>query len=305
MRLRRITAADEIEAAARAGAPFFGGLVLREGAARPDSYLALAEVEPGAGVAPADWLDEPQALITEILALHQVPAPLAERIVFAVARSEHRAVGDPVGDLAAGLAACLPFARLAGPWCRGSVALVGPPGAGKTTLAAKLAARVRRVRPLLLDAAGGSQLAEYAEALGATLRPALDPAALAGTPRRAIIDMPGINPHDGAALRRTAELLRAARAEPILVLPADLGAADAAATARAFGPLSVRKLVVTRLDVVRRLGGVLAAAAAGGCDLVAASVTPHFAYGLRPLSPVVLARRLLSAAIDGRRWRVG
>jgi len=34
-------------------------------------------------------------------------------------------------------------------------------------------------------------------------------------------------------------------------------------------------------------------------------VTPHFAYGLRPLTPVVLARRLISAARAPQRWTTG
>jgi flagellar biosynthesis protein FlhF len=60
---------------------------------------------------------------------------------------------------------------------------------------------------------------------------------------------------------------------------------------------------VTRLDIVRRLGGLLAAAASGGYAIVGGSITPHFTYGLRPLTPRVLARRLLSAALDDKRWR--
>ena len=72
----------------------------------------------------------------------------------------------------------------------------------------------------------------------------------------------------------------------------------------AFRALPIRRLVVTRLDIVRRLGGMLCAAEAGGYDLIGGSVTPHFAYGLRPLTAEVLARRLLSAALDGKRWRV-
>jgi hypothetical protein len=61
-------------------------------------------------------------------------------------------------------------------------------------------------------------------------------------------------------------------------------------------------LVVTRFDMVRRVGGVLGAAMQG-VALVAVSVTPNFAYGLRPLTAEVLARRLLSGALDEARWQ--
>jgi hypothetical protein len=54
---------------------------------------------------------------------------------------------------------------------------------------------------------------------------------------------------------------------------------------------------------VRRLGGLLTAASAGNYAIVGGSVTSHFTYGLCPLTPSVLARRLLGAALDDRHWR--
>ena len=55
-------------------------------------------------------------------------------------------------------------------------------------------------------------------------------------------------------------------------------------------------------SIVRRVGAVLGAAMAG-LALAGASVTPHFAYGLRALTPEVLAQRLLSGALEEQRWR--
>src|SRR6266852_215250 len=63
-----------------------------------------------------------------------------------------------------------------------------------------------------------------------------------------------------------------------------------------FAPLGARALLPTRLDLVRRLGGVPAAADAGRLTLSAAGVTPQFAYGLHPLTPLLLSRRLFSGA---------
>src|SRR5258707_5189687 len=63
-----------------------------------------------------------------------------------------------------------------------------------------------------------------------------------------------------------------------------------------FAPLGARALLPTRLDLVRRLGGVPAAADAGRLALSAAGVTPQFAYGLHPLTPLLLSRRLFSGA---------
>ncbi len=281
---------------------------------RPYRRFAVAEDdEPAHGFAPADWHGDPETLITEVLALHNVSATLSERILEAIRHSHDRPVGDPLADLAAGLSVCLSFAPFAKLWNNGSVALVGPPGAGKTTLAAKLAARAKRGQPMLLNTdtertGALAQLAEYADVLGVGLASADDAEAIArtlrGGSRRIIIDTSGINPFDDGAMHRLAGLVGAARAEPILVLPANIEREEAVAVVGAFRALPIRRLVVTRLDIVRRLGGMLSAAEAGGYDIIGGSVTPHFAYGLRPLTADVLARRLLSSALDGKRWRV-
>jgi flagellar biosynthesis protein FlhF len=85
-------------------------------------------------------------------------------------------------------------------------------------------------------------------------------------------------------------------------LPANVEPDEAVEIVGAFRALPIRRLLATRLDIVRRLGGLIAAASCGGYDLVGGSVTPHFTYGLRPLTPMVLARRLLRAALDDQRW---
>src|SRR5579883_2275330 len=146
----------------------------------------------------------------------------------AVRDAADRPVADPIGALACGLSKCLSFAPMSALFGRGSVALVGPPGAGKTTLAAKLAAAPQRGRPVILNADGArsgahEQLAEYAEVLGARLESIGDAAANAqrmrGRRGRLIIDTSGVNPFARQAMQDVAALVAAARAEPILVLP--------------------------------------------------------------------------------------
>src|SRR5260370_1583842 len=166
-------------------------------------------------------------------------------------RAQNRAVigkpeGDPLRDLGGGLAACLSFSSFAGLWRGGALALVGPPGVGKTTLAGKLAARARRSRPILLNTDAArvgvtAQLAEYSGVLGIALQSAGDAEAFArslrGRRRRIIIDTSGINPFGGSAVDELARLVRSAPPPPVLVLPPPVRAQEAAPSLPALPPL--------------------------------------------------------------------
>ncbi len=222
------------------------------------------------------------------LARHNMPGELAARLALA--------------PLELGLPAALPFAPL--PMER-PLLLVGPPGAGKTLTCAKLAAREALAgrAPLVATVDGEragavEQLAAFTRLLRLTLAVAHRPEALvkALAPRApgqpAIIDGFGADPFDEAQSRRLLALIHASGAAPVLVLPAGLDAEEAAELARAFHALGARHLIATRLDIARRLGGVLAAAAEG-LALAEAGVGPQVAEGLVPLTPARLAARLM------------
>jgi flagellar biosynthesis protein FlhF len=204
-------------------------------------------------------------------------------------------------DLAAALAARLSFEPL--PLDR-PILLVGPPGAGKTLTCAKLAARAKMAgqTPLVVTADGAragavEQLAAFTRLLRLTLAVAALPEALAKALRArepgqmALVDGFGCDPFDEAQAERLHRLIRAADALPVLVLPAGLDPEESAELARAFHTLGARHLLPTRLDLARRLGGVLSAACIG-LALTEAGIGPQVAHGLQPLSPSWLAARL-------------
>ena len=229
-------------------------------------------------------------------AYHAVPHHLASRLA------------GP--DLAGSLRAAWHFGPLPLQYSPGPSAplmLIGMPGAGKTLTTARLATRLvlAGTQPLVITAdgrrAGGAEeLAAYTRLLGLTLLAASTPAtlrrALTQAPPGApiLIDTAGTNPFDAAETDALASLVQDSGATPILVMAAGAHPEEAAEQAHAFASLGVSHLLPTRLDIARRLGCVLAAAAAPGLTLTEAGIGTGATDGLVRLTPEFLAARLLA-----------
>jgi flagellar biosynthesis protein FlhF len=222
---------------------------------------------------------------------HGVPPALARRL--------------RAGPLTFALSLALRFAALdlvgAAP-----LLLVGPPGAGKTLTIVRLATRLvlAGVRPIVVCADGAragaaEQVAAFTRLLGVELIEAASADEVAAATRAragggpVLIDTPGADPWGGEATDLLAGLAASLRARLVAVLPAGLDAAEAADLAEGYMALGAGAMVATRLDVARRLGGVLSAAATG-LPLVEAGIGPGAADGLVPATPDLLARRLLA-----------
>jgi flagellar biosynthesis protein FlhF len=186
--------------------------------------------------------------------------------------------------------------------------LAGPPGAGKTLAAAKLAARAvlagQTVRLITTDtgsAGAVEQLTAFARPLKLTVETAEGPAGLAAViakrraalPTMTLIDTQGVNPYDSVELAGLAAQIVAAKADPILVLGAGGDARECGEMAEIFARIGCTRLLVTRLDLARRLGGVLSAALTG-LALAETGASPIVAHGLQPLTPDALARLLVA-----------
>jgi flagellar biosynthesis protein FlhF len=241
--------------------------------------------------------------VRQALAFHGTPQRLIERLAQAAGALE---AGDVTLAFAGAVDAGFAFRPLGDADKDRPTMLVGPPGAGKTITTAKLAARTvlakRPVNVVSIDsqrAGGVEQLSAFTRILGLGLVTAATAsalaAAIAANPAgvRTYIDTPGTNPFDDAEMERLATFVDAAKAEPVLVLPAGGDAMETAEIAAAFAGLGARRMIVTRLDAARRLGSILAAADAAHLSFAHVSVTPHVANGLSPINPVSLARLIL------------
>jgi flagellar biosynthesis protein FlhF len=243
-----------------------------------------AALEPDAPALP-----DPERL--DRLRWHGTPTSLAAAL--AAAPLEHS------------LAAQLRFASLELSPGSAPILFAGPPGAGKTLTVARLATRLvmQGITPMVISADGeragaAEQLAAFTRLLGIMLVVAPDALTLGrALARRAgggpvLIDSAGIDPFSASAQAGIAGLSTTALATTALVLPAGLDANEAADAAAAFKAAGASLLVATRLDTARRMGGVLAAAAAG-LMLTEAGVGPGAADGLLPMTPASLAARLV------------
>ena len=245
-------------------------------------------------------------MVADALQRHGVPASLAEQLIDAASGLDTE---DPRLALGSALDSYFTFNPL--PDGRSPVkplALVGPPGSGKTLVAAKLAARAvfkkRSVGVITTDtvrAGGVDQLAAFTRLMKLKLATVEDPDALAGAfevhrkTDLVLVDTAGRNPFDAEDMQDLRALLGAGEVEPVLVLPAGLDALEAADMALAFKAVGVRRMLVTRLDMARRLGGLLAIAARARLSFCDASVSSKVAEGLTALNPLALARMMIPA----------
>ncbi len=197
----------------------------------------------------------------------------------------------------------------------------GEPGAGKTVSLVKIATRLvmAGTKPLIVTvdsqkAGAAEQLAAMTRILGLTLlvadRPQTLQRALAMREGSApaLIDGPGLGVRDSEENQLLRSLVAAVQAELVLVVPAGLDAAETVDVALYHAAMGARRMIATRLDVARRIGGIVEAAWRSRLVLTEAGTGSSVVDGLQPLTAHVLASRLDDrVAADGvttdQRWR--
>ena len=252
--------------------------------------------------APAPAYDATRDHLTASLRWHGAPDGFTHMVSEAGARLG--AGLEAMGTLSAGLEGVLTFAPLH-PRPDRSILLVGPPGAGRSTAAAKLSRQLSERRAELIPVAADFDINGGVARLAAlTLKPsvtsALTPDHLVqlvkdadARKQRLVIDAPGFNALDEGDMERLKQLIFRMNVEPVLVISAEGHPMDLEDNARAFAQAGVRRAILTKLDAVRRRGGAVAALSSARLSIAQLGLTPSVGGGLTPASAARVAQLLL------------
>jgi flagellar biosynthesis protein FlhF len=183
--------------------------------------------------------------------------------------------------------------------------LVGPPGIGKTLTVSKIATQLAmKKKPVMVITTDNSragaleQLSAFTGILDVPLHEANNrdelKALLKKAPKtmRVIIDSAGANPYSFQEMRELGEYAGLPEIEPVLLAPAGGDCSEAEEIARAYSQLGIRKILVSRADMSRRLGGILTTAMVGELTFCNITGSPKVVDPCKPLSADVLAELL-------------
>lgn len=241
--------------------------------------------------------------ISKALVRHSIPGFLHDKIM---TQAELHTQGTALECLTKAFDKVFSFKKLPDAKTKKIFMLVGQPGAGKTTTIAKLATRsvMQNIKTVVITAdtvrAGGvEQLAAFTRVLNLDLIKVNNAEQLKKalqdnkTADHIYVDCPGLNAFDPAAMKEMHAYCKTAAMDLVVTLPGGVDVEEAAEIARAFALLGAKALLPTRLDMSRRLGGLLAAADQADLDFIGMGNKPDIADGLQELDAAKLARLIL------------
>ncbi len=241
--------------------------------------------------------------VRQALVFHGTPPRLTARLASAAGKAD---ASTPTLALAAALDSLFEFSLLDRQRDPAPLMLIGPPGCGKTIIAAKLCTQAklidRPVKAVSCDtqrAGGIEQFKAFTNILGIELITAetaenlKDHIDLDAPTHMQIIDTAATNPYDEAEMDDLDRKIKASRAEPILVLAAGGDPLEIADMARFYADLGVNRFIATRLDIARRMGGILAAADSASLAFCNVSISSKVSDDLKPITAISLARLIM------------
>lgn len=268
-------------------------------------YGALPEISTSAP------LDAQLDNVAKILVRHNVPGMLHDKIMSVAELAPQK---DSAKILAASFENLFRFDTLPDDKYERPMMLVGQPGAGKTTTIAKLATRavMNGLKPVVITAdttrAGAvEQLAAYMRVLNLNLIKVNDPEQLKKALHdnqnadQILIDCPGLNAFDAAAMKELHGYIRVTPMDLIVTIPGGMDMEECTEIARAFAVLGAKWILPTRVDMTRRMGGILAAADAANLAFAGMGNKPDIADGFAPLDAMTLAELLMPQSNGGKK----
>ncbi|MBT3307250.1 MAG: hypothetical protein HN377_12330 [Alphaproteobacteria bacterium] len=267
---------------------------------------ASPEFEPDQDAGPARV--DIYETVCQVLERHGAPGPVIERLGHAAAAS---GASNPWAALSVALDTEFIFSPVPSIRDARPVMLVGPPGAGKTLITAKLAAQAvmagQTIGVITTDvkrAGAIEQLSAYMRVLKIDLEVARTPGELAEAIARVdgrdvvYIDTAAANPFVDGDMANLSRFISASDIDPLAILPAGGNALDTADMAQAFADIGAKRMIATRLDVARRLGCLLAAADHSRLAFAGVSITSRVAKGLSDITAATLARLIMPQEAD-------
>jgi flagellar biosynthesis protein FlhF len=262
------------------------------------------------GVLPDVNAEQTIATIGKALQKHSLPAFLFDKLMIQIEQSKQP---DSSKRLAEALQHIFSFHDLPHKPFKKPLMLVGQPGAGKTTTIAKLAARGVMSGLKISVITADTVRAGAVEQLGAFMRVLQLPLYKVNTPEelkkalldtknsdQILIDCPGLNAFDANAMKEMHAYIKVAPMDLAVTIPGGIDVEEAAEIGRAFAILGAEYLLPTRLDMSRRLGGLLAAADQANLTFIGMGFKPDIADGYQEMTAKDLAHLIMPIRTEAK-----